>query len=41
MSLFPPPKDIETEVWSELPDEFRRKGDATRSVSLLSEGFGR
>ncbi|MDP6389288.1 MAG: SMP-30/gluconolactonase/LRE family protein [Alphaproteobacteria bacterium] len=32
MSLFPPPTDIETEVWSELPDEFRKTGDAMQTV---------
>lgn len=25
MSLYPPPKELATEVWTEMPDEFRRK----------------
>ncbi|MCB1512976.1 MAG: SMP-30/gluconolactonase/LRE family protein [Hyphomicrobiaceae bacterium] len=27
MSLYPPPKELPTTVWTEMPDEFRRKGE--------------
>ena len=26
MSLFPPPKDVKTEIFARVPDEFRKSG---------------
>ena len=27
MSLFPPPKDVKTEIFARVPDEFRKSED--------------
>ncbi len=40
MSLYPPPKDIPTEVCFELPQEFRKRGDEMRSVWADGNAFG-
>ena len=38
MSLYPPPKDVETEVWTEIPDKFKK--ESVRTPWVAANKFG-
>ena len=38
MSLYPPPKDIETEIWTSVPDEFRIKNTSPEWAAANKPG---
>jgi gluconolactonase len=38
MSLYPPPETVQTELWTRMPDEFRRRGDIPHWVAANRPG---